>query len=117
MNPISLKNPPITNSLISGKILAHNTILNFIGQVIPLIVGVITIPFIIRGLGIERFGLLSLAWVVLGYFTILDLGLGRATIKFVAEALGKGEKDEISRIVWTAVTIQVILGIMSTNFL
>ncbi len=112
MNPISLKNPPITKNLISGKILARNTILNFIGQVIPLLVGVITIPFIIRGLGIERFGLLSLAWVVLGYFTIFDLGMGRATTKFVAEALGKGEEDQVPRLVWTAVTVQAILGIV-----
>ncbi|HEB36043.1 hypothetical protein LCGC14_1197630 [marine sediment metagenome] len=112
MNPISLKNPPINKNLVSGKILARNTILNFIGQVIPLLVGVITIPFIIRGLGIERFGLLSLAWVVLGYFTIFDLGLGRATTKYVAEMLGKGEEDQVSHLVWTAVTVQAILGVV-----
>ncbi len=111
MNPISLKNPPVTKDLISGKTLARNTILNFIGQVIPLLVGVITIPFIIRGLGIERFGLLSLAWVVLGYFTIFDLGLGRATTKYVAEILGKGEEDQVPRLVWTAVMVQAILGV------
>lgn len=112
MNPISIKNPPITRNLVSGKILARNTILNFIGQVIPLLVGVITIPFIIRGLGIERFGLLSLAWVILGYFTIFDLGLGRATTKYVAEALGKGEEDQVPRLVWTAITVQAILGVV-----
>jgi len=112
MNPISLKNPQITRNLVSGKILARNTILNFIGQVIPLLVGVITIPFIVRGLGIERFGLLSLAWVVLGYFTIFDLGLGRATTKYVAEALGKGEEDQVPSLVWTAVTVQAILGVV-----
>lgn len=112
MNPISLKNPPITKNLVSSKILARNTILNFIGQVIPLLVGVITIPFIIRGLGIERFGLLSLAWVVLGYFTIFDLGLGQATTKYVAEVLGKGEEDQVPHLVWTAVTVQAILGVV-----
>lgn len=77
---------------ISGEILARNTLLNFVGQALPL-VAVVTIPFIVRGLGIERFGLLSLAWVVLGYFTIFDLGLGRATTKYVAEALGKGDEE------------------------
>ena len=97
---------------IPGSLLARNTLLNFIGQAVPLLVGVITIPFIIRGLGTERFGLLSLAWMVLGYFTIFDLGLGQATIKFVAEALGKGEEGEISRLVWTAVTIQVLFGFL-----
>jgi len=99
---------------ISGSLLARNTLLNFIGQVIPLVVGVITIPFIVRGLGTERFGLLSMAWVVLRYFAIFDLGLGRATTKFVAEALGRGEHDEIPRIVWTAVTVQAVLGILGT---
>jgi len=97
---------------ISGRLLAKNTLLNFTGQAMPLLVGVITIPFIVRGLGTERFGLLSLAWVVLGYFAIFDLGLGRATTKFVAEALGKGEDEEIPSIVWTAVTVQAVLGIV-----
>lgn len=97
---------------LSGKILTRNTILNFIGQVVPLLVGIATIPFIVRGLGTERFGLLSLAWVILGYFAMFDLGLGWATTKFVAEALGKGEEDLIPRIVWTTVSVQAILGIM-----
>ena len=97
---------------IRGSLLARSTLLNFIGQVVPFLVGVVTIPFIIQGLGTERFGLLSLAWVVLGYFVIFDLGLGRATTKFVAEALGKGEEEEIPRLVWTAVTVQAILGLL-----
>lgn len=99
---------------IRGSLLARNTLLNFIGQVVPLLVGVVTIPFIVRGLGIERFGVLSLTWVILGYFAIFDLGLGRATTKYVAEALGKGEEDQIPHLVWTAVTIQVVLGVLGT---
>lgn len=102
----------LTFSNITGGLLARNTILNFIGQVVPLLVGVATIPFIVRGLGTERFGLLALAWVILGYFAIFDLGLGRATTKFVAEVLGKGEDEEIPSIVWTAVTVQAVLGIV-----
>jgi len=99
---------------ISGNILARNTILNLIGRTIPLIVGIITIPLIVRGLGTERFGLLSLIWVVLGYFSIFDLGLGRATTKYVAEIFGKGETNRVSDIVWTSVTSQAILGIIGT---
>lgn len=95
---------------ISASLLARNTLLNLIGQAVPLLVAVVTIPLVVRGLGTERFGLLSLAWVVLGYFTIFDLGLGRATIKYVAEALGKGEEHQVPQIIWTAVTFQAILG-------
>lgn len=45
---------------ICGSLLARNTILNFIGQAMPLLVGVVTILFIVRGLGTERLGLLPL---------------------------------------------------------
>jgi O-antigen/teichoic acid export membrane protein len=90
--------------------LARNTLMNLIGQALPLLVAVICIPFVVRGLGTERFGLLSMAWVIMGYFTIFDLGLGRATTKYVAEALGKGEGDQVPQIVWTAATVQAIMG-------
>jgi O-antigen/teichoic acid export membrane protein len=96
---------------IQGSLLARNTLFNLVGQGLPLVVAVVTIPLIIQGLGTERFGLLALAWVILGYFAIFDLGLGRATTKFVAEALGKGEEEQVPRLVWTAVTIQVFFGL------
>lgn len=101
-----------SRNLISGSLLARNTLLNFLGQAVPLLVGVVTTPLIVNAMGTERFGLLSLAWAFLGYFTIFDLGLGRATSKYVAEALGKGEEDRILSLVWTAATIQVVLGIL-----
>lgn len=97
---------------ISGSLIARNTLLNLIGQALPLLVGIATIPLVVHGLGTERFGLLSLAWVILGYFTIFDLGLGRATTKYVAEALGKGESDQVPEIIWTAVTFQATLGLI-----
>ena len=36
---------------LSDGLLARNTLLNSIGQAVPLLVGVVTIPFIVRGLG------------------------------------------------------------------
>lgn len=100
----------MTGLHISGKLLVRNVLLNLIGQAAPLLIGVVSIPLIVRWLGTERFGLLSLAWVVLGSFAFFDFGLGRATSKYVAEALGKGEPDRIPQLVWTAVTIQGLFG-------
>jgi O-antigen/teichoic acid export membrane protein len=96
--------------LISGSLLARNMLLNLIGQAVPLLVGVVTIPIVVRGLGIERFGLLSLAWVILGYLTIFDFGLERATTKYVAEALGRGDENQVPHLVWTSVTMQAVFG-------
>jgi Na+-driven multidrug efflux pump len=54
--------------------------------------------------------LLTLAWVVPEYFVFLDLGLGRASSKYVAEALGREDKEHVSRFAWTAVIVQMVIG-------
>ena len=95
---------------IGGKVLARNTLLNIIGRVVPLMVGVVTMPYVIHHLGPDRFGLLSLAWMVVGYFALFNLGIGPATTKFVAELLGKGEIEKLPELVWTALISQTFLG-------
>ena len=95
-----------------GRLLVRNTVLNIAGQVLPLLVAVFTVPLVIRGLGEARFGLLSLCWVVLGYFGIFDLGMGRAATKYVAEALGAGEREAIPGLVWSAVVVQTVFGVL-----
>lgn len=98
---------------ISGRRLAHNTLLNVIGLVAPLLVAMVTVPYVVRHLGPDRFGLLSLAWMVVGYFALFDLGIGPATTKFVAELLGKGEIERIPEVVWTALVTQTSFGVLS----
>jgi len=105
------------NVKIDGKILLKNSALNLIGQIIPLVIAVFGIPLIIRNIGNERFGLLSIALIVLGYFTIFDLGLGRATVKFVAETLSRDGDENVSKIIWTAITIQAIFGLLGAFIL
>jgi len=104
----------MTRAETSSRLLLRNALLGFIGLALPLLTGAITIPFVIRGLGTERFGLLSLVWVVLGYFTSLDVGLGRAVTKYVAEALGSGNKDKVARLVWSGIALQGSLGLLGT---
>jgi O-antigen/teichoic acid export membrane protein len=99
---------------IHGGLLARNTALNLVGHVIPLIVGLATIPYVVRELGNDGFGILSIAWVLLGYFSLFDLGLGRATTKFVAECLGRGEMERLPTLVWTSLGFQLILGFIGT---
>lgn len=97
---------------ITGRSLSRNTLFNFVGQAVPLLVAVLAIPFIVRGLGVERFGLLSIAWVAPEYLIFFDLGLARAATKYIAEAIGLGRKDQISRVAWTALRAQLVLGLL-----
>jgi O-antigen/teichoic acid export membrane protein len=93
-------------------LIARNSVLNFVGQFIPLVVGVISIPFVIKNLGVDQFGILSLAWMLLGYFTFFDLGLGRATTKFVAEGLESGDMQSLRTLFWSSVLTNLSMGII-----
>ncbi len=80
----------------------RNSSLNLIGQVIPLFVGLATMPMIIRGLGEERFSLLTIAWAALGYFTLFDMGLGRATTRALADVISRAQSTRISDLFWSS---------------
>jgi len=65
-----------------------------------------------RRIGTERFGVLSLAWIVLGYVGVLDLGLGRALTQLVAQRIGGPEENRIPRLAWTSLLLLFLLGFL-----
>jgi O-antigen/teichoic acid export membrane protein len=95
----------------SGRFLTRNTIINFIGQSAPITVALFTIPPLIKALGDDRFGLLTIVWMILGYLSLLDLGIGRALTKIVAEKLSLGEENDIPVLVWTSQLVMILLGV------
>ena len=101
------------DSLINSRILKRNIVYNLAGQVFPLLAAVIAIPLLINAIGEERFGLLSIGWMLVGYFGLFDLGLARVLTKMVGEKLGSGKSDEISQIIWSGLFFMLLLGIIS----
>ncbi len=81
-------------------------------MVVPLSVGVAAVPFAIKGLGKEGFGILSIVWVIMSYMILLDLGLSRATIKFTAEYIHLKKYKKISEIMWTAALLGLGFGLL-----
>lgn len=92
------------------SVLAKNTAWNLLGQLAPMLAAVFAIPLLIAGMGVDRFGVLTLAWMVLGYFSVFDLGLGRALIVLISEKLGAGRLEEIPALTWTAIWLMLLLG-------
>ena len=101
----------MTTTFISGKSVFKNAAHNLFGQGLPLVIAFYCIPQLITVLGVERFGFLTLIWVVVGYLSIFDLGLGQALTKLVAEKIGQGEHDKIPALFWTAMWLMCGLGV------
>jgi len=95
---------------ITGRRVAENTVFNLLGEGLPSIVAVVSLPFLIRWLGEERFGLFMLIWAIRGYFQFLSLRLGFALMKFAAEAIHREEEGRLSCLTWTTVILLAILG-------
>lgn len=100
------------SGLTSSKVLAKSVMWGFIGQVLPMVVALFSIPFLIKGMGVERFGILALSWLVIGYFSVFDLGVGRALAKLLSEKLGSGKEAEIPGLVWTSLCMMLLLGLI-----
>lgn len=101
----------VDKELVSGARIARNTLFNLAGFTLPFIVLIITIPLLIDGLGDDRFGILLLAWAIVGYFSLFDIGISRATTKYVSEYLGKGKARELPKLIWTAIVSLFVLGL------
>jgi O-antigen/teichoic acid export membrane protein len=91
--------------------LTRDTVWNLLGQGTPLLIAVLTIPLVIRGLGIERFAVLTLVWALLGYFTLFDLGLGRAVTWLVARGIKADESGGSGAMLGTALGASAVLGV------
>ncbi len=82
-------------------------------NVLPFIAGVIFFPLIIKVYGNERFGILTLAWSLVGYFTVFDLGFSRALTQMVAQNLqSKKNASNIASLIRTGSFVMLILGIL-----
>jgi O-antigen/teichoic acid export membrane protein len=103
-----------TRLFTRASLLARNSVFNLIGQGIPFLAAFFAVPLLIHGLGTDRFGVLTLAWMVIGYFSLFDIGLGRALTQVVAERLSEGYDTQAPPLVWTALAMMFVLGLLGT---
>ena len=105
---------------MSSSKIAKDTIFNILVHILPLIFGLISIPLLMKNIGFERFGLVSLAWSLIGYFGFFDLGLGKSLTKFVADH-GR-EKDhplqfvEIRKTIFVAFCFSIFIALAFAFF-
>ena len=97
------------------KSIGKNTFLNISGQVVPLFIAFLTIPITMKHFGNDRFGILTISWLFLGYSVLFDLGMGRAVVKFSSLALKENKLNQIPGILRTAVQVQLIIGFFITT--
>ena len=92
------------------------TIINLAGSAIPMFVMLITVPLYLKTLGDVRYGVLALVWLVLGCFSFLEMGLGKATANHIAR-LHNASAKERGTIFWTAMIVNATFGMIAALIL
>ena len=86
---------------------------NLAGLAVPLLVAIVSIPWLIRWVGLERFGFIALAWVLIGYASLFDLGIGRALIRTVSAKLASGDAVGAAASGRTGLSFLLLFGLLA----
>lgn len=69
-------------------------VLSYISIFIYIIIGLVYTPIMLRLLGQAEYGLYSLIGALVGYLSLLDLGLGNAIVRYTARNRAIGSKED-----------------------
>ena len=91
--------------------IGRNALYNFVGTAVPTVLALVTVPAYLKLIGPERYGVLAIAWLVLGYFGVFDLGLGRATSQRISTLRDAGA-DARATAFGTALVSNLCVGLV-----
>jgi O-antigen/teichoic acid export membrane protein len=95
--------------------LVRNTLANGVGSVAGIALGLILTPFLIHRLGLQAYGLWSLALAFAfagGYASLSELGIEGATIRYVAESSADRDLLALNRAVCTSMGVFCAIALL-----
>ncbi len=94
-----------------------NTSWNLFGSIIPLLIGLLSMPILLTNIGVEKLGILTIIWALVGYFSVFDLGLGRALTQRISSLLILEDYKSISSNIKTGILIISLAGLLGAMLL
>jgi O-antigen/teichoic acid export membrane protein len=90
---------------------------NGAGALLPALAAVAVVPGLVRTLGADGFALLAIAWALVGWFSVADLGLSRAVTQGVARALAEGDAPRAAAHTWSAMAYMSVASLVAASAL
>lgn len=92
--------------------LLGNSLWNFLAFLVLTLLTIVSAPVYIHYLGLQQYGLLVLLMSIVVPLDLVNLGFGKATIKFVAESLARGDMREAGTYVQTTLLFNLGIGVV-----
>jgi len=94
------------------KKILNNAISNYANMIISIIIAFIMSPILVHKLGNASYGIWALIMSLTGYFSLLDLGMNRAIVRFVSMHEANNEKHELNLFFNTTLTLYSFIGLI-----
>lgn len=91
--------------------LKKNTIWSLVGSIAPMLLGLVTIPYLIKQIQVEAFGILTLVWSLIGYFSVFDFGIGRALTHQVSSNVSNNLEQNLPSVIKTGLLFMLSTGV------
>ena len=96
----------------NNKIIVQNTGYLTIIEFVHLLLPFVALPYVLRTIGVEKYGMVAFAQTIVSYFTIvINYGLDVYAVKEVA--VNRDNKKSLNEIVSTVISVKLILFILS----
>ncbi|MBN2859030.1 MAG: oligosaccharide flippase family protein [Sphaerochaetaceae bacterium] len=93
------------------RVTTINALTNYFRFFLTIVISFWLIPFIIRSLGQEIYGLWALSFSIIGFFSLLDFGFGLGVVKWTGEARINGKIEYRNAILSTVLFIYIMLAL------
>ena len=103
----------MTHDGSAARNLLAGTITKYILLAINIGTGIFLMPFTVRHLGKEQYGLWMLVASTTYYFGLLDLGYGNGIVRDIVEADAKGDTPRVNRVVSTFFCVYSLIGVVA----
>ena len=106
---------PMTDTVTpraSGGRLVSGAAWNALGRGLPLLVALALTPVLVNLMGLERWGLFTLALALVGVFGVFDLGVGAALTRTLAARIGAGETGSAAELASAAISALFLLSLV-----
>ena len=100
-----------------GKVIISGVAWTVVNNIVSILYGIISVPFLINYFGKEQYGLIGIALSVNVYVHLLDMGMTNSNVRFFSEFIAKKEKDNIQKLFNLTHLFYLILGLLNSIIL
>lgn len=99
------------------KLIYSGVIWTIINNIVSILYGIISVPFLINYFGKEEYGLIGLALSINVYIQLLDMGMTNSNIRFFSEFIAKKEESNVQKLFSLTQLFYFIIGLLNTIIL